>query len=353
MKISLDTTRMKFSGDLVRLIGEIDEFKGAWKVRESSASARFAALRRTAFLESVTASTRIEGSALDERQVAKVLAAPDRPCLSPDEADVIGCAEVMEKILGSWGAMPVTEETVLKLHAILTGHGEADAAHRGRWKTVDNSVAAFDAEGRCLGVVLRTAPADETPALMRELLEWYHRQAEDPMVHPLVAIGMFAAAYLAIHPFADGNGRLARALTTLLLLKSGYGFVAYASLERGMETRRRGYYLSLRRTQTTLGSEEPQWEHWLRFFLDVLRWETQRLEKRIEDGDWLLSDVPQLSFRILMLAREVRSFRMADLVRKTGASRITLGKHLRKLVESGRLARHGVGKGTFYTLTDG
>jgi Fic family protein len=102
--------------------------------------------------------------------------------------------------------------------------------------------------------------------LLQELLDWLREQRENRYWHPLIVIGIWVVVFLEIHPFQDGNGRLSRVLTTLLLLQAGYAYVPYSSLETVIEANKEAYYLALRQTQGTIRSEQPNWQPWLTFF---------------------------------------------------------------------------------------
>jgi Fic family protein len=228
-------------------------------------------------------------------------------------------------------------------------HSDKDQRHRGEYKTASNSVAAFDAEGKQVGVVFATASPFETPRLMTELVAWLD-QAQRGELHPLLAIGVFVVVFLAIHPFQDGNGRLSRVLTTLLLLRAGYAYVPYSSLESVIEQSKEGYYLALRRTQGTLRSETPDWQPWLTYFLRALQSQMRRLREKVERERLLLAELPELAVRILDHARQHGRITIADAVTLTGASRNTLKVHFRSLREQGLLVLHGQGRGAWYSL---
>jgi Fic family protein len=156
--------------------------------------------------------------------------------------------------------------------------------------------------------------------------------------------------FLEIHPFQDGNGRLSRILTTLLLLQAGYAYVPYSSLESVIEQSKEGYYLALRQTQGTIRNAAPDWQPWLIYFLRALQQQMKRLAKKIEHERIVLSSLPDLSLRILDHARAHGRVSTGDIIKLTGASRNTLKQQFRQLVDKGHLVRQGGGRTTWYTL---
>ncbi len=349
--MALNTTTLRITPQLLSLVAEIDEFKGAWRAIGRIAPERLSSLRRVATIESIGSSTRIEGARLSDRQV-EILLANIRigSFTTRDEQEVAGYAEVMETIFGAYDAIPLTENHIRQLHRDLLVHSTKDERHRGSYKTLPNHVEAFDENGKSLGVVFETATPFDTPRRMAELTEWLAGKEKDKSLHPLLVIAVFVVVFLEIHPFQDGNGRLSRILTTLLLLRAGYAYVPYSSLENVIEQSKESYYLSLRRTQGTIRTEAPDWNSWLEFFLRALQSQKQRLERKMERERVMLAALPELSVLILELAREHGRVTVAETVRVSGASRNTIKDHFKVLVEQGHLALHGAGRGAWYGL---
>lgn len=347
----INSETINITPEFLGLIAEIDEFKGAWKALGTLAPERLSALRRVATIESIGSSTRIEGSKLSDSEVEKLLSNLSvHSFASRDEQEVAGYAETMEQIFQSWEYIPLTENHVRQLHRDLLRHSDKDERHRGTYKTSPNNVVAFDAEGNQLGVVFETAAPFDTPQLMAELIDWTNAALETKRLHPLLVIGIFTVTFLAIHPFQDGNGRLSRILTTLLLLRSGYAYTPYSSLESVIENSKEGYYLALRQTQATIRTDAPNWQPWLLFFLRALHQQMKRLEKKVEQEHIVLAALPELSLQILEYARDHGRVTVKDMVILTGASRNTLKEHFRKLVENRQLAMQGKGRGVWYRL---
>jgi Fic family protein len=337
--------------EILSLIAEIDEFKGAWRAIGRIAPERLSGLRRVATIESIGSSTRIEGAKLSDRDVERLLSNLQIGSFTTrDEQEVAGYAEVMDTIFRHWDAIPVTENHIKQLHRDLLVHSSKDERHRGAYKTLDNHVEAFDEDGKSLGVVFATATPFDTPRLMTELVSWIQAREETKDLHPLLVIAIFVVVLLEIHPFQDGNGRLSRVLTTLLLLRAGYAYVPYSSLESVIEQSKESYYLALRRTQRTIRTPEPDWNPWFEFFLHALQQQKRRLEKKIERERIILGDLPELSVQILELARERGRVTVAEAAKVTGISRNTIKFHIRALADQGHLTRRGAGRGAWYAL---
>ncbi len=345
------TDTLNITPEMLRLIAQIDEFKGAWKALGTLAPERLTALRRVATIESVGSSTRIEGGKLSDRQVERLLANLSiHTFTTRDEQEVAGYAETMEQVFQSWEHIPLTENHIRQLHRDLLRHSDKDERHRGQYKHAPNSVAAFDAQGQQIGIVFETASPFDTPRLMQELVEWTNAELNAEEFHPLLVIGIFIVSFLAIHPFQDGNGRLSRILTTLLLLRCGYVYTPYSSLESVIENSKESYYLALRQTQTSIRTDSPDWHPWLPFFLRALHQQMKRLERKMEQEHIVMAALPELSLKILDYAREHGRVTLKDMVVLTGVSRNTLKEHFRKLVANGQLGMRGKGRGTWYIL---
>lgn len=340
--------------DLVKLIAEIDEFKGRWEALKTLSPDRLGALRKVATIESVGSSTRIEGAKLSDAEVEALLSnIAIKSFRTRDEQEVAGYAEAMDLVFEAFDDLRLTENHVRQLHRTLLRHSAKDERHRGSYKTLPNHVMAFDADGREIGIVFETASPFETPREMEALVAWTRKAIEEEAMHPLLIAAVFIVSFLAIHPFQDGNGRLSRVLTTLLLLRAGYAYVPYASLERVIEENKDLYYNALRRTQTTLKADAPDWEPWLGFFLRCLKKQKDGLavrldRERIAQGSE--DDLPDLSRRVLSALGAQERLTIAQLAASTGANRNTLKVRLRELVSAGRVRRHGKARATWYSL---
>ena len=348
--VPINIASLAITPQMLSLIAEIDEFKGAWRALGTLAPDRLSALRRVATIESIGSSTRIEGSKLSDSDVERLLSNIEvQHFATRDEQEVAGYAEVMETIFSSFDKIALTENHIKQLHRDLLAYSSKDTRHRGSYKTNTNHVSAFDGEGKEIGVVFETATPFDTSRLMVELIEWVNETLNQKQLHPLLVTAIFIVVFLEIHPFQDGNGRLSRVLTTLLLLRSGYAYVPYSSLESVIEASKEGYYLGLRRTQGTIRSDAPEWGPWIIYFLQSLQQQKSRLEKKIARERLMVERLPELSVQILELAKAHGRITNSQIVEITCANRNTVKKHLQMLVSANHLAQHGSGKATYYS----
>ena len=342
---------IQITPEILALIARIDEFKGAWRALGTLAPDRLSLLLRVATIESIGSSTRIEGSKLSDREIERLLTSLQITTFNTrDEQEVAGYTKVMELVFSSWQDITLTENHIKQLHRDLLVYSEKDAWHRGNYKTTSNSVTAFDEQGAQIGVVFETATPFDTPRLMTELVTWFLDERSNERLHPLLLIGLWVVVFLEIHPFQDGNGRLSRVLTTLLLLQAGYAYVPYSSLESVIEHNKEGYYLALRQAQGTIRTDAPNWQPWLVFFLRALAEQVARLNKKVEREKLVLAALPGLSLQIVEFVREHGRITMGDAIKLTGGNRNTLKQHFRALVEQGHLNQQGSGRGVWYEL---
>ncbi len=347
----VDIKNIIITPEILKLIANIDEFKGRWKVIENLAPERLSSLRRIATIESVGSSTRIEGSRLSDADVEKLLSRLEaKSFTSRDEQEVAGYAEAMDMIFDSHDVMPLTENHIKQLHSVLLKYSTKDQRHRGEYKAVTNHVEAFGPDGKSLGVVFETATPFESPGWMKKLVEWHNRSMQEETNHPLILIAIFIVVFLAVHPFKDGNGRLSRVLTTLLLLRAGYGYVPYSSMEGVIETNKDSYYLALRRTQQTIRTKKQNWESWLVFFLKTMVKQKDNLAAKVKQEQSLRASLPTLSRQILELAKTRGEITVKEIETATKANRNTIKVHIRKLVEQNYLVQLGKGRGARYAL---
>ena len=334
---------------IVRLIAEIDEFKGYWKGMAALSVDFLSNLRILATIESIGSSTRIEGARLSDSEVSALIEGiGTRSFRSRDEQEVAGYAEALRLVQESYDEIDLTENNIKYLHKVLLKFSDKDTWHLGEYKKHPNHVAAFDADGREIGILFETASPFETPQMMEALVAVTKKNLKDVDTHPLIATADFIVRFLAIHPFQDGNGRLSRVLTNLLLLRNGYAYVQYSSHESVVEADKDKYYLALRTAQKKLGSGEKSSEIWTTFFLEMLKKQKDHLLKKIE-REKIAHALPDVSIRILNLAKEHGRVTVSFVTNVLQINRNTVKKHLQHLVRTEKLVLHGKGRGSYYS----
>jgi len=306
-------------------------------------------MRILATIESIGSSTRIEGSKLSNREVAALLEGLDvRSFRSRDEQEVAGYAKAMQLIHDSYDEIDLSKNNIKYLHKVIMQFSEKDNWHLGEYKKHPNHVAAFDSEGNQIGIIFETATPLDTPRLMDLLVEATQERFQDEDIHPLLTIADFIVRFLAIHPFQDGNGRLSRIWTNLLMLRNGYAFAQYSSHERIVEANKDKYYLALRESQAKLKSLKEFSLTWLEFFLELLKKQTDDMKAKIERQK-KAQRLPELSDKICALASDHSRITVALISDELTANRNTIKKHLQYLVKVGRLVKHGKGRGSYYS----
>lgn len=334
--------------EMLNIIARIDEFKGEWKAMGNLAPERLNALKHVATIESIGSSTRIEGVKLTDQEIDVLLSGLDKKSFgSRDEQEVAGYADVMNIVFESYGDILFTENYIQQLHKMLLQYSSKDIRHRGEYKKMPNHVEAFDHDGKSLGIIFETSSPFDTPRNMEELMAWTNKELKEKKRHPLLIVSVFIVHFLAIHPFQDGNGRLSRVLSTLLLLKQGYQYVPYSSLESIIERNKDNYYLALRKSQATFKSKTPEYDMWILFFLKALDTQKEMLAQKIEK-EKLFVNLSRLSLQIIELVKEHGELSISEIESITKANRNTIKKKLSELVKGKYLIPHGQGKGTRY-----
>ncbi|MBP6812712.1 MAG: Fic family protein [Saprospiraceae bacterium] len=338
---------------VLRKIAAIDAFQSRWKVEQSDEQVFLRQMKSQAIVESTGSSTRIEGSTLTNIEVESVLKNIKVTHLkSRDEQEVVGYYEVLELVLEQYREIPLSENYIGQLHGMLLRHSVKDQRHRGAYKSLSNQVVATSPEG-AQKIIFDTTPPHLTSAAMHELVEWHNRTLGADELHPLLVIAVFVYEFLSIHPFQDGNGRLSRLLTTLLLLQQGYDFIQYTSFEQLIEERKRDYYRSLMDGQQRRGQQEEIITQWVLFFLDCLLTLTQRLTEKRNTYFALKGYLNERQKQILETVKAQTVVQMADLMRiHPLIPRATLKRDMSILVERRLLVQVGKGRGVRYFVEE-
>jgi len=334
--------------EVLSKIARIDEIKGRWIGGLHVNHQALGRLKRSVLVTSTGASTRIEGAKLTDKEIEKLMqGVTTKKFADRDSQEAQGYYELLHNVFDSWRSIKFSESTVKHFHNQLLKYVEKDQRHRGDYKKTENAVEMFDQNGKSIGVVFKPTKAYLTPKEMQELMDWAMQALEEKKYHPLLTIGNFLVEFLKIHPFQDGNGRVSRILTNLLLLKEGYIYIPYVSHEKLVEDNKNDYYLALIKSQKTLGKKSENIFPWLSFFLDILLKQSEMAINLLEseDTEKLLSPKQLEIWNYLQKVPEATPL---EICRKTRIVKPTAIQALNRLITLRKIERIGMGRGTRY-----
>lgn len=347
------TFDFKTNQQIIKKIALIDSFKGKWIGLEEKESLYLKELKQIATIESIGSSTRIEGATLSNEEVKNLLNSVKTTSFKTrDEQEVFGYYEVLNLILDSYQAIDIRENHIHHLHKLLLQASSKDESHRGQYKKLSNKVVAHYPSGHQKTIFNTTAPF-LVKEEMRTLLTWTNTNFEQEDLHPLIIIATFVYEFLSIHPYQDGNGRLSRLLTTLLLLKNDYDFMQYASMEIEIEKRKKDYYNALMNGQKNRGTTQEIIDEWILFFLSTLEVAIQTLEHRYDSIKHKKSYLNERQKQVLQYIKNKEPIKTSDLVADlTNFSSYTLKKDVKYLVDENLVKKIGKGRATIYILNE-
>lgn len=339
--------RIRFSNEILMKIAEIDELKGRWSGSLALNPRVLGQLKRSVIITSTGSSTRIEGAKMSDKEVERFLRGLNQKTpKGRDEEEVAGYADILGRIFDHYDTLKITEGIILQLHDIMLKFSAKDERHKGKYKTKENTVAIVE-KGDVKKILFSSTSPWLVKKEMDDILSWLGESLEKKNIHPLIVIANFIFEFLAIHPFEDGNGRISRALTNLMLLQQGYAFVPYVSLEEIIESRQSEYYMSLRQTQKNHKTDNEDIGPWLLFFLDCVLTQTKQALKLIEGNDpvKLLSGIQKQIYDQFISDGELG---VSVIQRATHISLSTIKQALSRLVEHRLIERLGQGRATRY-----
>ena len=336
---------------ITQKLSVIDSFKGNWKTIENKESRYLKELRKIATIESIGSSTRIEGATLTDEEVEKLLKSVKITKLqSREEQEVVGYYEALEIILENYADIDISERYIHQLHSILLKYSHKDQTHKGKYKNLSNKVVANYPNGT-QRVIFNTTEPHLTPNEMQDLIGWARERIEKKDMHPLLMTAVFVYEFLSIHPYQDGNGRLSRLLTTMLLVQQDYKFTQYVSFENIIENRKEAYYRALMEGQKNRNKESERIGEWVLFFLDCLVELTKKLEDKYETYNKLKVVLNQRQRQIMEHIRKKKTVKISYIAQVLPEqSRNTLKKDLAYLVKEGFILKTGEKKGVQYHL---
>lgn len=345
MENKVYTFIIKIDWDLIDLISQIDRFDASWSTIEKKEGQSLKQLKSFATIRSVGASTRIEGSKLSDKEVEVLLNNLDvRKIRDRDTQEVIGYFETLDLITESYFDIDITENSIKSLHKLLLKYSEKDIWHKGDYKQHSNAVEATLPDGSKQIVFETTEPGFPTQDAMRQLVTWYKKDAK---VHPLVKCALFTYEFLSIHPFQDGNGRLSRLISTLLLLKNDYKWIQYVSFEHEIESRKIEYYRTLRSCQSQRPHEDVS--AWVYFFFDALRSIQKQLMMKLAVKGVEAKLTPKEK-SVLVFIENNPGCKSGEIADKLGIPVPTVKKLLPGLLVKNLIEKHGSGPGTNYAI---
>lgn len=339
----------KTNQEILKLIGFIDAFRGRWEQIEGKESRYLKELRLIATIESIGSSTRIEGSKMSNEEVEDfVNAIKITSFKSRDEQEVFGYYDTLNLILESYDSISLSENHIHQLHKTLLNKSTKDDRHRGKYKTLSNKVVANYPDGR-QKVIFNTTEIHLVAAEMRTAIKWTNTAIDNEETHPLIAIGAFVYEFLSIHPYQDGNGRLSRLLTTLLLLRSNYDFFQYASMEYEIEKQKKDYYKALMAGQKNRYSAKEKIDEWILFFLTTIKNTIVKLESSYEQIKDKKSYLNERQSDVVHFIKNTEPVKISDLTNALlKYTPYILKKDVKYLVDEGVIRKIGKGKATTY-----
>lgn len=334
------------------MIAEIDAVKNTYVLANKLLPQTIERLTHSVIVTSTGASNRIEGNRLSDTEVEALYRKMRiKSFRTRDEQEVAGYIEMLERVFDHYRDIPITENHILQLHRDMLAHSDKDEGHKGQYKFGPNRVEAKDQSGNIVGVIFEPKPPHLTKKEMEDLIAWYGWAQSERFRHPLILIANFVFEYLAIHPFQDGNGRTSRLLTNLMLLQSGYAFVALVSHEKFIEETKADYYLALSKSQRTWKTETEDMTPWLTYIFGILRHQARAAQGLLESDqfEYLLSE-KQLTLWNWAQGLAGREFRRGDAIEALHFAPKTVEQIIKKLLDMKKLEQLGQGRATRYRM---
>jgi len=343
--------RIPTTPETIIRLGQIDDLKGQWRGGIAINPQILGKLKKSVIITSTGASTRIEGAKMTDMEIERFLnALKSNPPENRDEEEVAGYANLLGRIFDNWKTLKLSESFILQFHEILLHYSKKDRLHKGKYKTKENRVVARNKDGVQVTIFEPTEPWLVKKEI-DDILYWTNETLGQNLLHPLLIIANFIFEFLAIHPFEDGNGRLSRALTNLLLLKAGYEYIPYVSLEEIIENKKDAYYTSLRQCQKNHKTDKENIGPWLTFFLDVLFEQAKRAQELMENDD-PLKLLSERQLQIFSSFNATQSLAVMEIKKKLrDAPEATIKQALSRLVSLKLIERIGLGRATRYIKT--
>ena len=335
-----------WDGEVVSYIAKIHECKGRQELFTRQKPVELERLIEIARVQSTEASNKIEGIVTTSTRIKQLMNEKTTP-KSRDESEIVGYRDVLNTIHESYEYIPIRASYILQLHRDLYKYSGKDIG--GRFKNTQNIIAETKADGTQV-VRFTPLPPYETPAAIDAICESFNQVIDSCVIDPLVLIPVFIHDFLCIHPFNDGNGRMSRLLTTLLLYRCGYMVGRYISIESKIEKTKSNYYDALEKSGIDWYEENNDPSPFIKYILGIILASYRDFESRMSLVDEKLPAIEQVRMAIKEKIGKFTKSEIMELVPAVGKASVE--NSLKKLTEEGFIERHGKGKSTFYTRKD-
>jgi len=336
--------------NILTLIASIDELKGRWTAGANLHPQILGKLKQSVLVTSTGASTRIEGAKLSDEEVENLMKGISvQKFKDRDAQEVKSYYKLLKNVFDSWQSIKLNEGTIKHFHQEILKYVEKDTFHRGQYKVTENKVQMVDAKGNIVGTIFDTTPVYLAPIEMQELVEWTIKAIKEQKYHPLLIIANFVVEFLKIHPFRDGNGRISRILTNLLMLQAGYLYMPYVSHEKLVEEKKQEYYVALRKTQITFKAEKSDLIPWLTFFLNIILDQSKQAVELLT-ADNVEKTLSSKQLAVLEYLQKAKEATPGDIAKNTKVARPTVNQALEKLLNLKKVERIGMGRSTRYRI---
>ncbi|MBR2694187.1 MAG: Fic family protein [Thermoguttaceae bacterium] len=346
----LSLAKRTWDMDILNLVAKIHEYKGRQDLMIRRKPAVLDKLVEIAKIQSTEASNRIEGIVTTAARMKRLFEEKTIP-RNRDESEIMGYRDVLNTIHESNEYIPIRPSYILQLHRDLLK--PAGFSYGGQFKNVQNYIGETKADGTEI-IRFTPVPPYETKEAVDAICDAYAQAAASERVEPLILIPAFIVDFLCIHPFNDGNGRMSRLVTLLLLYRHGYGVGKYVSIEKQIEKTKDRYYDVLARSDTGWHEGRNDPAPFVRYMLQVILACYTEFEERVGlAGDSLVKSASYDAVR-RYVENKIGKFTGAEAIAHCPtAGRSSVLAALKKLTEDGVIVRHGNGRNTFYVRADG
>jgi Fic family protein len=328
--------------EIVNYLSAIHEARGKQTLFLRQKEETLNRLVEIAKIQSTEASNAIEGICTTETRLKQLISEKTTP-RNRDEKEILGYRDALNVVHESFEYIPITPNYILQLHKIMFSH--TDSSFGGQFKNVQNCISATDAQGNRFILFTPLAPY-ETPTAIQALCDSYNMAIGEGIVDPLLLIPVFIHDFLCIHPFIDGNGRMSRLLTTLLLYRSGYYVGRYISLEAKIAKNKDFYYVALQQSQTGWHEGDDDPTPFIKYMLGTIISAYRDFEERVELVD---KKLPSIDIVRSSIRQKIGKFKKTDVLELCPSlSATSVERSLKALCHSGEISKHGSGKSTYY-----